>query len=74
MAIFIITPIGPFYASFALNFYYGCDLEVGIASFRDVYIQINFNTGLEVRFRFGFSLFIFQFGAYLDGKLLNIGI
>ena len=70
----IVTPIGPFYVSFALTFYYGCDLEVGISNFRDVFIQINFNTGLDVQFKFAFFLALVKFGIFLDGTLLNIGI
>jgi hypothetical protein len=36
--IIIMSPIGPFVITINVDFFYGCDLRVGISNFRDVFI------------------------------------
>jgi len=70
--ILVLTPIGPFLISFNLDFYYGCDLRVGITNFRDVYVELRFSTGLSMYCSFEIFLIVVRAGVYFDGQLLDI--
>lgn len=72
LLIVVLTPIGPLIITVNLDFYYSFSINVGITNFRDVYIDVLFTTGLNLRVFAGFHFVIIKAGVYIDGDIINI--